>query len=104
MKYTPKMQNQNATVTVTSSIEGTIVNEQSAIFYIGVSELPFPQPLEVRWDLSYLFIGFGAMFMMIFAPTFALYKIKKGEIPEGIGWGIVLFIIAIGLLVVWLWR
>lgn len=104
LKYNPKFENQDTNVTVISSIEGTIVNEQSAIFYIGLSDLPFLDPVEVRWDLSYLFIGFGAMFMMIFAPTFALYKIKKGEIPEGIGWGIVLFIIAIGLLVVWLWR
>jgi len=104
MRYTPRMQNQNATVTVGSSIEGTIINEQPAIFYIGVSELPFLQPVEIAWNLSYLFIGFGAMFLLIFAPFYGVYKIKKGEIPEGIGWGIVIFIIGIGLLVVWLWR
>lgn len=104
MKYTPKMSNENATVTVSSDAEGTIINEQPSIFYIGVAELPFPEPIYIAWELSYLFLGFGGMFLMMFATTYGVYKVKKGEIPEGIGWGVVLFMIGMCLIIVWLWR
>jgi len=104
IKYTPYMFNENATVTINSPIEGTLNYHFDNVFFVGVSELAFVQPVQIAWDLSFIMIGLGGMFMLIFAPLFAVYKIKHGEYVEGLGWGLVLMIIAIGLIIVWLWK
>lgn len=62
-----------------------------------------PGPL-IPWDLRYLIIGLGGMFGMCLSLIYGGYRIKKGDIPEGIAYALMLFLISMGLFMVWLWR
>lgn len=60
--------------------------------------------VPIPWDLSLLFIGLFGIFLMVFSLAYGMYRIKHGEIVEGLGWALILFVISIGLIVAWLWR
>jgi len=104
MKYQPYLTNQNTTVTVTTKTDGTQVHEQPAIFFIGLTRLPNIQPIPIPWELSFFMIGLGGIFLLNFSLIYAVWKIKHHEIPEGIGYGVMLFFISIALIVIWLWK
>ena len=45
-------------------------------------------------------LGFG---MLVASPTYTFYKIKQREYSSAFCWGFLMFIIGIGLVIVWLW-
>jgi hypothetical protein len=61
-------------------------------------------PVYIPWDLAYFVIGLSALVLLVFSTTYIAYKLKHGQVIEGLGWGIVLLVISIGLIMVWLAR
>ena len=58
-------------------------------------------------DYTTLAIGFGGIFLMIFSPTWVAWKARKEGASTGtierFGYGMLLFIVGFGLLIIWLW-
>lgn len=50
-----------------------------------------------------LFCGVFGLICIMFTPYYIIKKLKEGEYSTGIGYGMLLFIIAIGLIIFWLW-
>lgn len=50
-----------------------------------------------------LFCGVFGLICIMFTPYYVIKKFKEGEYSTGIGYGMLIFIIAIGLIIFWLW-
>lgn len=50
-----------------------------------------------------LFCGLFGLICIMFTPYYVIKKFKEGEYSTGIGYGMLMFIIAIGLIIFWLW-
>jgi len=67
----------------------------------------------IRWNLSgyqipldtYVMVGMGlfGFFSLVFAPVYMVAKFKKGDWSSGFCWGLLLFLVGIGLVIAWLW-
>ena len=58
--------------------------------------------LEV-WLPVTLALGIAGFGMLVASPTYTFYKIKQREYSSAFCWGFLMFIIGIGLVIVWLW-
>jgi hypothetical protein len=67
----------------------------------------------IQWSLrgysipldTYIMVGMGlfGLFGLVFAPVYMVAKFKSGDWSSGLCWGVLLFIIGIGCVIVWLW-
>jgi len=58
--------------------------------------------LEI-WLPVTLALGIAGFGMLVASPTYTFYKIKQREYSSAFCWGFLMFIIGIGLVIVWLW-
>lgn len=50
-----------------------------------------------------LLLGVCGLICIMFTPYYVIKKLKEGEYSEGIAYGMLIFIISIGLIIFWLW-
>jgi len=48
-------------------------------------------------------MGAFGLFLLIGSPYYIIRKIKDGEYIKGLGWGVIMFMVSIGLIIAWLW-
>jgi len=80
-------------------------NPDSHLLTITLKEKS-PTRIETRWDIWLpvtLAMGILGLGMLVASPTYTFYKIKQREYSSAFCWGFLMFIIGIGLVIVWLW-
>jgi len=50
-----------------------------------------------------LFCGLFGLVLLVGTPYYVIKKMKEGEYADGVGWGIIMFVLGIGFIIVWLW-
>jgi hypothetical protein len=64
---------------------------------------------NIIWNIpldTYVLVGMGlfGFFSLIFAPVYMVAKFKKGDWSSGFCWGVIFFLVGIGLVIAWLWK
>jgi hypothetical protein len=95
----------NASEDITYSVNGvdgvkSFAASPSSVTIIQWSLRGYHIPLD-----TYIMVGMGlfGLFGLVFAPVYMVAKFKSGDWSSGLCWGVLLFIIGIGCVIVWLW-
>lgn len=102
--YSPRMQLQNLTVSVSTTSEGLNSNVNYGAWFVYEKELKPKGIVTIPYELLMPLLGLLGFIMVIFGPYICLRKIQQKDYENAVVFGAILFILGLAFIIAWLWR